>query len=163
MALSRFGVMFFEDPRAAFANIAAALRPGGRLAFVCWQEPRKVDYFSLPVRAAAANVGRPERPAPGDPGPFSLADPERIRALLTGAGFGDVEIADLSVRSWFGRDADDVLGYYRGMPMVRSLLAEADDRSTERVFQTLRDALLERQSEDGVHVAASAWLATAVR
>ncbi|MGH3382690.1 MAG: methyltransferase domain-containing protein [Actinoallomurus sp.] len=163
VALSRFGVMFFDDPRAAFTNIATALRPGGRLVFVCWQEPRKVDYFTLPVKAAATHVGPPRRPGPGEPGPFSLADPERIRTLLSEAGFGAVDVADLTVRSWFGQDVEDVVGYYRGMPMARSLVANADEQTTELVFQTLRDALRPRQSEVGVQLAAAAWLVTAVR
>jgi SAM-dependent methyltransferase len=163
VALSRFGVMFFDDPQAAFTNVATALRPGGRLVFVCWQEPRKVDYFTLPAKAAAAHVGPARRPGPGEPGPFSLADPERIRTLLSEAGFAAVDVADLTVRSWFGQDVEDVVGYYRGMPMARSLVADADEQTTEAVYQTLRDALRPRESEAGVQLAAAAWLVTAVR
>jgi SAM-dependent methyltransferase len=163
VALSRFGVMFFDDPQAAFANIAAALRPGGRLVFLCWQEPRKVEYFTLPVMAIAAHVSLPGRPSPDEPGPFSLASPERIRTLLAEAGFGTVDIEDLTVRAWLGQDVDDVIGYYRCMPVARSLLANADEQATGLVFQALRDALRPRQSEDGVLLAAGAWLVTAIR
>lgn len=63
VAMSRFGVMFFGDPAAAFANVAAALRPGGRLAFVCWQDPAKVEFFSLPLLAIAPYVSLPAGPA----------------------------------------------------------------------------------------------------
>lgn len=163
VALSRFGVMFFEDPEAAFANIAAALRPGGRLVFACWQEPRKVEYFTLPVMAASAHVSVPPRSGPDEPGPFSLADPERIRTLLTGAGFGTVDIEALTAPTWLGQDVDDVIDYYHRMPMARSLLANADERTTGLVFQDLRDTLRQRQAEDGVLLAAAAWLVTAVR
>src|SRR6266536_1935588 len=82
VAISGFGVMFFADPHAAFANIAAALRPGGRLAFLCWQEMTANEWLTVPFAAVAAHVTLPELPAADEPGPFSLADPRRIRAML---------------------------------------------------------------------------------
>src|SRR6266545_2552985 len=75
VAISGFGVMFFADPHAAFANIAAALRPGGRLAFLCWQEMTANEWLTVPFAAVAAHVTLPELPAADEPGPFSLADP----------------------------------------------------------------------------------------
>jgi SAM-dependent methyltransferase len=162
VALSQFGMMFFDDPQAAFANIAAALRPGGRLVLVCWQEPRKVEYFTLPIRAIAAHVGPPRMAGPDEPGPFSLANPDRVRTLLAEAGFGTVDITGLTVRAWLGEDVDDVMEYYHDMPMARSLLADADEETTGLVVQALRDALRSRQCEDGVLLGADAWLVTAV-
>src|SRR6266545_366761 len=75
VAISGFGVMFFADPHAAFANIAAALRPGGRLAFLCWQEMTANEWLTVPFAAVAAHVTLPELPAADEPGPCSLADP----------------------------------------------------------------------------------------
>ncbi len=161
VALSRFGMMFFDDPRAAFAGIAAALRPGGRLVFLSWQEPRRVEYFSLLRAVAADHTDLPAPPGPDAPGPFSLADPERIGALLAQAGFGEVRRADLTVRAWLGRSVEDVIDYYRGMPVARSLLANAGERAAGRIIQAFREALHSRMSADGVRLAADAWLVTA--
>ena len=163
VALSRFGVMFFGDPAAAFANIAAAIRPGGRLVFACWQDPAKAEFFSLPARAIAPYVSPPAPPGPGEPGPFSLASPARIRTLLTGAGFGAVSIEDLTVRALIGRDTDDVIGYVSTTPMARSALADADERTVGQITQALRDALQPHQDHDGVRLGASAWVVTATR
>lgn len=91
-AFSRFGVMFFEDPTAAFANLATALRPGGTLAFVCWQSMAENAWMAVPLGAARPHMP-PQPPAdPAAPGPFAFADPERIRTILSAAGYDDIEI-----------------------------------------------------------------------
>jgi SAM-dependent methyltransferase len=86
-ALSQFGVMFFDQPVVAFANIRRHLVPGGRLAFACWQAIEQNPWFVGP--ALAAYVPPPAPPAPGrsPTGPFSLSDPERVDAILAGAGW----------------------------------------------------------------------------
>jgi SAM-dependent methyltransferase len=91
LVFSRFGVMFFADATAAFANLRSTLRIGGRLVFVCWQVPSANPWMSL-VNRAALKFFELEPPAHDAPGPFSLANPTRIRAVLTDAGFSDVEI-----------------------------------------------------------------------
>ena len=77
VVVSRFGVMFFDDPVAAFANLAKGTRPGGRLCFVCWQEMLANEWIAVPAMAVVAHVGIPELPEPGVPGPFALADAAR--------------------------------------------------------------------------------------
>src|SRR5258708_22029865 len=92
---SRFGVMFFADVRAAFANLRRALRPGGRLAFVCWQEMARNPWADVPLRAVMRllpETALPELLRPGLPGPFSMADAAQVRGVLTDAGFADVTI-----------------------------------------------------------------------
>ena len=91
---SRFGVMFFNDPVAAFANLARATRQGGRLAFACWQELAANEWLMVPAGAALQHVPLPELGAPGAPGPFSFADPARVHEVLEGAGWTSVELAD---------------------------------------------------------------------
>jgi SAM-dependent methyltransferase len=91
LVFSRFGVMFFADPPAAFARLRRALRPGGRIAFACWQVPSANPWMALPNRAAIRFFGL--APPPHDaPGPFSLADPDRTSAVLGAAGFTSVSI-----------------------------------------------------------------------
>ena len=88
---SQFGVMFFDEPTVAFANLASHVRPGGRLAFSCWQHMADNPWFSGAVLARF--VGPAPEPAPGKSrtGPFSLADPERVSTLLGSAGWSEVE------------------------------------------------------------------------
>ena len=88
---SQFGVMFFDEPTVAFANLARHVRPGGRLAFSCWQHVADNPWFTGAVLAPF--VPSPPEPAPGKSrtGPFSLADPERVGALLAAAGWSQVE------------------------------------------------------------------------
>ena len=87
VVVSRFGVMFFDDPEVAFANLAMAARPGGRLCFVCWQEMFANEWITVPAMAIVAHVGMPEVPEPGTRGPFALADTQRTRGLLESAGW----------------------------------------------------------------------------
>lgn len=92
VAFSRVGVMFFEDPTAAFMNIASHLSTEGRLGFICFQSPRANPFFVIPALTAAQHLELPPPPPRGRPGPFSLADPDVIRQILTSAGFTDITI-----------------------------------------------------------------------
>lgn len=85
-AISRFGVMFFEDPTAAFANIATALKPGGRIVFAAWGPAAQVPWFSIPVGAAIARFGKPAPMDPNAPGPLAFQDPDRVIKLIAAAG-----------------------------------------------------------------------------
>ncbi|MGW7525915.1 class I SAM-dependent methyltransferase [Streptomyces sp. NPDC054783] len=166
VALSRFGVMFFEDPQAAFVNIARALRPGGRLAFLCWRSVAENEFLAVPFGALAQYVPLPDLGRPGDPGPFSLADPQRVRELLTGAGFGDVRVEPVDEPMWMGADVDDVVAYQLGTPAARSMLAaanEAGGETVERALDALRRALAHHQGQGGVELGGAAWLVTAER
>ena len=82
VVMSRFGVMFFDDPAAAFANLRTALDPSGRLVFVCWQDLFVNEWMAVPGLAAAQHVPLPEPGPPDAPGPFSLGDADRLRELL---------------------------------------------------------------------------------
>ena len=88
---SRFGVMFFDDPVAAFANLARATKPGGRLAFVCWQPVDRNPWFAEPLAAAMAVVPDPKLPPPGGPGPFAFSYPDRVCDVLRAGGFDAID------------------------------------------------------------------------
>lgn len=92
-ATSQFGVMFFEDPRAAFSNLAGHLRPGGRIAFACWQSPAVNPWFVGPALAGILPPPPPPEPGKRPTGPFSLCDPDEVGQLLGGAGFAEVAVA----------------------------------------------------------------------
>src|SRR4029077_14688995 len=92
---SRFDLMFFADPTAAFANVRRALTPTGRLSFVCWQALPENAWMAVPMLAALQHLSPPAMPAPDAPGPFAFADPARVRRILEGAGFRDVQLEDV--------------------------------------------------------------------
>lgn len=163
VVISSFGTMFFADPQAAFDNIAAALRPGGRLAFVCWRDRDESEFFAVPIAAIAAHAAPPERLDPASPGPFSLADPGKIRALLAAAGFADIDVTAADEPFRVGSDPEDVLGFYRTMPVTRSAFDEADADTAAAISGTLREELAARQDSDGVALGAATWLVTARR
>lgn len=94
---SRFGVMFFEDPATAFARVGAAVKPGGRLAFVCWRDPKDNPWASEPTKLARAHVETPPRPGPEEPGQFSFADAARVERLLIAGGWRDISIERFDV------------------------------------------------------------------
>ncbi|MGW3009145.1 class I SAM-dependent methyltransferase [Streptomyces sp. NPDC001219] len=163
VAISRFGVMFFADPEAAFGNIARALRPGGQVAFLCWRGVRDNAYLTVPMGAIAPYVQLPELDAPGAPGPFSLADADRITKLLDSTGFDGITIGAVDEPMWMGTDPDDVVAYQLAMPESRAMLAEASAEARARTATALRDALAEHQGPDGVTLGSAAWLVTARR
>jgi SAM-dependent methyltransferase len=157
--MSKFGIMFFDDPGAAFANIAAAVRPGGRLTFLCWQDDEHNEMFGIPLGAFPAWTQRPD-PLRND----LFEDPGRVSALLSGAGWEDVRTEAISEPAWMGSDVADVMRYVSGMRMVRAMIAElGDDALTERVLAAMAEQYAARQRPDGVWITAGAWLVTARR
>jgi len=95
IVLSRFGVMFFADPVAAFANLLAATASGGRLAFLAWQAAPLNEWVTVPLGAVVPHVGFPALPPPGAPGPFAFGDADVVRSLLADAGWADVAVEDV--------------------------------------------------------------------
>ena len=163
LAISRFGVMFFEDPVAAFTNIASSLRTGGRFVFVCWQERDPNDWVTVPVGAALTVVPPPDRAPEGAPGPFSLAKPGRIRQLLTDGGFVDVGTSQLAERILLGPNADAAVDFWQGTGTARGLLDGADAETERRAVDAVRDTLRLHEAPDGIWLDSAAWLVTAVR
>jgi SAM-dependent methyltransferase len=90
--VSRFGVMFFEDPYAAFANLRRAVRPGGRLCFVCWAPLAENRHWLIPYEVALRHLGPPAPQPPRSPGPMAFADRDYLRDILEKAGFAEIAI-----------------------------------------------------------------------
>src|SRR5437899_961365 len=103
LLFSRFGVMFFSQPSQAFSHLRKSLRPGGRCVFVCWRTPRDNAWAMTPLSAARAALGVTPAPAdPNAPGPFAFADEQRLRAILSDAGFGAVGVQRFDARLSLG-------------------------------------------------------------
>jgi ubiquinone/menaquinone biosynthesis C-methylase UbiE len=162
VAMSRFGVMFFADPAAAFANIARALKPGGRIAWIVWRPLLENEFFSA-VRQAIA-VGR-ELPIPpsGAPSPFGLADPAYTEHTLREAGFVAIEIVPRDARYYAGRDADSAYDFVRGSGFVRFATQDLDDADRTRAFDALRTMVNDHTTSEGVVFGSACWLVAATR
>ena len=157
--ISSFGVMFFDDPVAAFASIGAAMRPGGRLAFLCWQHDLHNELFAIPLEAFGEHVALPESDAS-----TVFGEPRKITAILQRAGWTNVQVRPLTEPAWIGTNVADVMTYVRGMPVVRNLITElADDALIDRILASIAGQYASRQTADGVWVTAAAWLVTARR
>jgi SAM-dependent methyltransferase len=159
VAISRTGTMFFADPVAAFANICSALRPGGRLVQLVWQSIVDNEWIDTFRRILAAG---PELPTPSDaPSPFALADPDRVRGLLSQAGFADVEFEDVREPMSFGRDIDEAHGFVSSLMAWQ--LTDLDEQTRQRALDDLRGNIAAHYDGTSVHYRSAAWLITAVR
>lgn len=159
VVLSSFGVMFFDDPAAAFRNLRKALRRGGRLAFVCWRTRAENPVFTTGFAEAAAVLGLREMPGPG--AAFSLASTGRVGALLSGAGFDGIEFVKADEPMLIGRDVDDVLEYERTSPTATEILTGLSPAQADELTRLVRDRLMAYASPDGVTMPGAAWLVTA--
>lgn len=160
VAISSFGAMFFADPVAAFANVGQSLHPGGHLALLAWRELARNEWLTA-IRQALA-LGR-DLPAPpsGAPGPFGLADRHQTEAILTNAGFVDVDFTAIDDPIVLGADADDAFAFVRDFGITRGLTHDLDDADTQAALDALHRTLVDHQASDGVRFGASAWLVTA--
>ena len=161
VAISRFGVMFFADPVAAFANLARATREQGRLAFCCWQELTQNDWILVPASAALSHVPPPDFGSPGEPGPFSLADPDRVQSVLSAAGWRNVDLQEVKEQLPIGDDVDEAFTFISGIRSFRRMLEGADEATAGRALDAVRNALAERETSDGVALGSSAWVVSA--
>jgi SAM-dependent methyltransferase len=159
VALSKFGLMFFEDPAAAFGNVRRALRRGGRLAFLCWRAREENPCFTTGFADAAAVLGLREPPGPN--AAFSFADPARVGALLGSAGFGGLEFARVDEPMLVGRDVADVLECERASPGAAEVLAGLSPAQAAGLAEQVRDRLMAYATPGGVVMPGAAWLVTA--
>ncbi len=160
---SRFGVMFFDDPVSAFANLRTALKPGGRLAFICWAPVPGNDWITVPMGAALQHVPRPEPMPPNAPGPFGLADAEHTRTVLSGAGFSEVQLAPYTpvMRFGHGMEQDRIADFMFDSGPVSRLLADASPEQAQAARAAVREALLPHYDGHTINLAASCWIVTA--
>lgn len=158
LMFSRFGVMFFADPVSAFTNLRKALRPGGRLRFVCWRAAPENVWATAPFVAAMDLLPPQEAGDPHAPGPFAFADGERLKGILTEAGFSNVRLEKLETHMNMGADVDEAVDQaFKIGPLARAL-AEADDAVKTQVRARIADALEKFKTPSGVRAPAACWL-----
>ena len=164
--VSRFGVMFFDDPVAAFTNIAGSTAPGGRLTFVCWNDQARSDAVWAGGEVLRAALPSPSPPLhPHAPGPFAFADPDRTREILSSAGWTDVAIVGQELPCAIGWPDSD--GVEERLELV--LASEAGQLMREQVavedqpavIEAARASLRGRVANGAVRLHASIWLVSA--
>ena len=163
LLVSRFGVMFFADPVASFANMRRALKPGGRVVFACWREPRANPWMIAPLQAVYRHVPKLPEMAPEDPGPFAFASEARVTRILGEAGFSDValEAHALSLDIALGNGLDAaVRSAFEIGPASRALEGHPPE-TREAAQQSVRDLLAQHLTGGSVPLAGSIWLVTA--
>jgi len=157
--ISRFGVMFFDDPVAAFENIRRAAVPGAGLAFVAWRSPAENPFMTAPARALAPMLPPQPAPDPNGPGQFGFADAERVRRILAQSGWRDVEIERLDAPCIIA--IDDLMAYAMNMGPTGAVLRQADSTLRERAETTVRSALQPFVDGEFARSTAACWWVTA--
>ncbi|MBR7621767.1 methyltransferase domain-containing protein [Phenylobacterium sp. 20VBR1] len=158
-AISRFGVMFFADFDQAFANLRRALKPGGKLAFVCWRSPADNPLAGAPADAAAPYLPPMPQPDLNAPGRWAFADPERVRGILARTGWRDIEIAPLDVDTPIA--LPDLMTLSLRMGPLGARLQQADEATQAKVLAAMTDRLRACEVDGKVAMTAACWLVTA--
>jgi SAM-dependent methyltransferase len=160
--VSNAGAMFFDDQDAAFSNLRAALRPGGRLALLVWQVVANNEWLVELRRALAMGRDLPTPPV-GVPGPFGLADPDHTRDLLSRTGYRDIGIEDVHPPMRLGEDVESAYGFVSRMGNTRGLLDDLGEDDRRAALGNLRAMLAAHETPQGVVLGTASWLVTARR
>lgn len=161
LVFSRFGVMFFGDPVAAFANIRRAMKPTGRLAFIAWRTPQENPWAGVPMRAAMPFLPPMERPGPEDPGQYSFGDRARVERILGQAGFAGVAIEPVDMMLNQGKDIPDVLERVGEFGPLARAFKDVSPEQIAKAKQAIGEALKPYATADGVKLAGACWLVRA--
>ena len=161
LVFSRFGVMFFADPAAAFANIRKALAPRGRLAFVCWRSLKENLWASVPLIAALPLLPPQEPLDPYAPGPFAFAEQDRLHGILEKAGYRDIEIEAFDSTMNMGETLEDAAGEMLNIGPLSRASAEIDELTRAKIADVVAAALAPYQTPSGVAPPAAVWLVSA--
>jgi ubiquinone/menaquinone biosynthesis C-methylase UbiE len=166
LLFSRFGVMFFSSPVEAFANLLSALRPGGRLTFICWQAVTRNPWMLLPVSAAMKHLPPPDAPPdPLAPGPFAFADRDRVAGILEESGFENVahESLEQNMLIGGGRSLDETTEFLTQLGPAGRVLQGSGPELRAKVIDEIRRAIEPYEGDDGVRLGSATWIVSANR
>jgi SAM-dependent methyltransferase len=161
LLFSKFGVMFFADPDAAFANLRKALKPDGRLAFVCWRGPRENEWVRVPVGAVRPHVPPQPPLGPEDPGPFAFADLARVRRILSGAGFDRIAARPVDFEMALGASLEAAVAHIQEFGPVSRMLSTANEIEKADAVAALAEALKPYASRSPLALGGAVWFVTA--
>ena len=157
---SRFGVMFFPEPTAAFQNIRQAAKDGGRMVFICWAPATENPWMSAPAAAAFTILPRPEKPKPGTPGPFAFAEPDHVKTILGDAGFVDIKTSLIEQPLNMGSVALSLKTMTKVGPAAEPL-REASNEQRDAAIARMREVFAAHDDGDGVIMQSAIWLVEA--
>ncbi|HEU4884670.1 MAG TPA: class I SAM-dependent methyltransferase [Longimicrobium sp.] len=157
--ISRFGVMFFDDPDAAFANIRRAARRGAKLTAIVWRGPADNPFLTLAARTAAPHLPPLPAPGPDEPGQFAWADPERVRRILAASGWSEIDIAPADVPC--SVTEADLSAYITRLGPVGAALRDADKSTRARIADLLHAAYAPLIRDGVAEFTAACWLVNA--
>ena len=158
MIVSRFGVMFFDDPVAAFANLRRAAKDGAALRVIVWRSPAENPFMTTAERAGARFFSLPER-KPDEPGQFAFADRDRVQRILEASGWSNVAIEPFDVPCSF--PATELVRYTTRMGPVGRALQEADEATRAQVIEALRAAFEPYVHGDDVRFTSACFVVSA--
>ena len=162
-AFSRFGVMFFEDPVAAFRNINESLLPRSPLSFICWQSPIQNPWQSLFVQEVKNFIDLPS-PPPRSPGPFAFMESDYVNSILENSNFENVEIVgyEAKVNMFSGRSLSDAVKDFTSInPVVTEMLKDSTEELKERILNSVIEVFSPYFSEKGLIFPSATWIVTA--
>ena len=160
---SRFGVMFFDDPIAAFRNIRKAVRPGGRMAYVCWADRKANPWIRIPAGAAKTCLDLPAPPPDDAPGQFSMENEGRVQQILHDAGWSDIGLERFTVEGSIGSNAADAARFITKMGPMSEPFALADSDTQNKTLQVIEEALTPYSNDSGVTLGFSTWIVSAMQ
>jgi SAM-dependent methyltransferase len=163
LLFSRFGVMFFVDPTAAFANLRSAMRPTGRLMFACWRPLEDNSWFTLPLEAARGLLPPQSPLEPDAPGPFAFADPERVGGILAAAGWRHATAIrhDTPMRLAGPGQLEEATEFATRVGPLSRMLSEVDPETRSRARAAVAQALQAIEGPNGFTLRGSIWLVVA--
>jgi SAM-dependent methyltransferase len=169
--ISRFGIMFFDDSTAAFANLHGALRPGGRLTVLCWRTLAENAWIAHPLDLVLSLVPEPAPTPPDAPGPFRFAEAGRLADILTAAGFRDIACVPVDEALVLGRSetgeacaaADAAATFALDLGPASRLVRDQTPEIRAQAFARVRRDFEALARDGAVQLAAACWLVTAVR
>jgi SAM-dependent methyltransferase len=165
LLFSRFGVMFFGDPVAAFANLHTALKPGGRMVFVCWRPFDENPWMRVPLHAAYEHIPRLPKPGADDPGPFAFADRDRVTRILTDAGWAAPKFTPVDVLLDLGAGGglDRAVEQACNIGAASRALREAPAELRPAAIAAIRAALVPFEKGETVALGGAVWVVCANR
>jgi SAM-dependent methyltransferase len=161
VAISRFGTMFFDDPIAAFANVATAMRPGARLCMATWQPLEANDWLLVPGDALLEYGSLPEASGSG-PGMFAQSNPDTIRRVLSAAGWHEVEVTPLRLELNLGATAADAVDYLAGTGIARAVLDNVEPAHRDEALSAVNTTLAAHETPAGVLLGCAIHLISAI-
>ena len=162
LLFSRFGVMFFFDPKAAFKNLHKALKPSGRMVFVCWQPPSENPWMSLAGKAVQPFMPPAVIPPnPHAPGPFAFSDPAHVLNILTDAGFANVRIESFNTPLHIADNLDDALYFQTQIGPAANAVATLEGAAKDQALNAVKEMFRPHVTREGLNLEAAVWIVNA--